>query len=786
VKPRNKILLSCVVASLLASSGYASCPSTSTITISDTNTTGITLSCHDNLNITSSGSIKVFSDTNAIAAVNSDSYGSIINSGLITTNSSGKGGHASGIMQYTNANNITNNGTIEIHSAEGSFSVGIGQMFNTKLDSAGDGIWIPSGENFTNEGNITNHGTIKVDSNTGIAAGMIEAYGNVKNSGIIEANSSTAAVGVWSLHGNIENSGTITANSSSNTSAGIAGWDGNITNSGTIVIKGENNYDVGIFAVGYGDQTIRNSGTIEIDSNSSHDAGIWISTNNQYYADANITIINSGTITANTAIRTDSYSYGTSLIKNQGVMNTSAIYAPTSVLINSGTINLHNSDMFDGASIIRVKNFTQTASGTLSIDANLSSDGTSTNPTVRADSATIADGSTINVNVMSDSPTTTKAFLDSNGTVNNVIVTHYGIDTNTTKLNITDDSPVLDFEAFMNDSNTTLNLKAVEAKIIAPKDKPLTAVSTPTIGIETLSLINTVVQGRQNDMRGLGSGDIAFKNRHMWFKPFGMYTKQDNKDGINGFDAHTYGFGIGVDGEYKEGKRAGLAFFYSNTDLDVNNVTQSNSLDVFNLIAYGSNPVVDDKTMLFYQIGAGIQKNNAKRYASQNNQTAKADYTSHSYYAQVKVTRDYNINDKLTLVPAIKGAFRYFKSPSYTESGAGAYNLSVDGTSTTQALLGLAANMKYKINDKTKFISNVALDYDFNNDAQSVNAYYQGTPGVVFNTKGIKNNALSYGLGLGISRELKKNLVFNLKYSLNGRGSDFINHSLQAKFRWKF
>ncbi len=243
---------------------------------------------------------------------------------------------------------------------------------------------------------------------------------------------------------------------------------------------------------------------------------------------------------------------------------------------------------------------------------------------------------------------------------------------------------------------------------------------------------------------------------------------------------------MGIDGEYKEGRRAGLAFFYSNTDLNINDVVQSNSLDVFNLIAYGGNPVIDDKTMLFYQAGAGVQKNNAKRYVSQNGQTAKADYTSQSYYAQVKVTRDYDINDKLIVTPAIKGALRYFKSPSYTESGAGAYNLSVDSVSTTQVLLGLATNIKYKINDKTKFISNLALDYDFNNDAQSVNAYYQGTPGVVFNTSGIKNNALSYGLGLGMSRELKKNLVLNIKYSLNGRGSDFINHSVQAKFRWRF
>lgn len=785
MKFQNRVLLSCVVASIVSSGVFAG--ALDDIVINDANTTGVTLMRTQSLNITQSGSIKVFSDTNATAAVNSDSNGSIVNSGLITTNSSGHGGYAGGIMQHTNANNITNNGTIETNSTAGSWSVGIGQMFSITFNNAGNGrLQIPSNVNYTDEGNIANNGTINVDSNTNLAAGIIEFYGDVENSGVIEANSSDAAVGVLNLHGNIENSGTINVDSSGYVSAGIAGWDGNITNSGTIVTKAENGYGVGIFSSAYDDKniSITNSGTITVDGTSGDNMGIWANS----YGNTTITNTATGTITAATAIKVSSDG-ASSLIQNQGTINTSAIYAPTSVLINQGTINLHNSDMFDGASTIRVGTFTQTATGILSIDANLTdTNGTIsvTNPTVKAVRATMANGSTINVNVISDSSATIQAFLDENGTVDNVIVTRDGVDANTTKLNITDNSPVLDFEAFMNDTNTTLSLKAVEAKIIAPKDRPMTAVSTPAIGIETLNILDTVVQNRQSSMRGLGSGDIAFKDRHMWFKPFGMYTKQDNKDGINGFDAHTYGFGMGIDGEYKEGRRAGLAFFYSNTNLDINNITQSNSLNAFNLIAYGSNPIADDKTMLFYQVGAGAQKNNAKRYVSQNGQTAKADYISQSYYAQVKVTRDYDINDKLTLVPAIKGALRYFKSPSYTESGAGAYNLSVDSVSTTQVLLGLAGNMKYKINDRTKFISNVALDYDFNNDAQSVNAYYQGTPGVVFNTSGIKNNALSYGLGLGISRELKKNLVLNIKYNLNGRGSDFINHSIQAKFRWRF
>ena len=751
MKFKNRVLLSCITASMISSGMFADSCSRNIVTIDDVNTTGVVLKICEDLDITAEGSIQITNDTNDtyVKAVDfNDSNANITNSGTITVNSQGDITKNYGVYGYYGYYaNITNSGTINVGS----------------------------------EGNST--------GNYGISG----YYSDITNSGTISINSegkNNSNIGLCGGYSNIANSGTITINSIGQRTKnyGIYGYDSDITNSGTITV-GESSASIGIFAI---DSNVTNSGTINVNATALHAFGIY----ERNDKDSNISVINtaSGTITASEAI--DINGIGTSLIKNQGTINTSLISSWSSTLINSGTINLHNftihryhNSPLTKSGFIKTKIFNQTSTGTLSIDANLTDDGHNgvsvRNSAVRAmDSATLDDGSTINVNVISERAGITQRFLDQNGTVKHIITAQREIDTNTTKLNITDNLPVLDFEAFMDDTNTTLNLKVVKAKTIAPKDKPLAAASTPTIGMEILNTLGAVVQARQNDMRGLGSGDMAFKDKHMWFKPFGMYTKQDNKDGINGFDANTYGFGMGIDGEYKEGRRAGFAFFYSNTSLDINDVIQTDDMNVFNLVAYGSNPVADDKTMLFYQAGAGVQKNNAKRYVTANSKTAKADYTSQSYYIQAKVTRDYGINDKLMITPAIKGALRYFKAPSYTESGAGVLNnMSVDSVSTTQVLLGLAANMKYKINDKTNFISNVTLDYDFNNDAQSVSGYYQGIP---FNTSGIKNSALSYGLGLGISRELKKNLVLNLKYSLNGRGNDFINHSIQAKFRWRF
>ena len=733
MKSQNRVLLSCIVASLLSSGAYAGseCSPATLITIGDANTTGVELTCHDNLNVTSAGSIQVTAVP--YIAVQSSSDGYITNSGIISANSSTS---ALGINQNIGnvlLGDVTNSGTIRVTSG-----------------SSGSGYGIHQFAYGGTSGNIINSGTITITGNSSSNLRAIDQFGYYSG-----------------IDGNIINSGTITITGEAGSQAlailqNVSGGEhinGNIVNSGTITVDGTG---TAISQFGEGTGSITNTST--------------------------------GTITAYTAFDIHGGGSGdggsgivyTNAIINQGVVDTSRIRASYSPLTNSGTIKLRHSF------ISHVRNFTQTASGILSIDLTLLDEGDgfmAISPTLRAESnATIADGSTIHVNVIGNGLEQT--FKDQNKTVDNVVVAGEKMTANPDNIHVTDNSDVLDFEAYMNSENA-LGLKLVESEVTptptptpTPIERPQIVVATPTLGSETLNVLNTVIQARQDSARGLGSGDLAFNDKHFWFKPFGVYTKQDDKNGKNGFDANTYGFGIGADGEYKEGRRAGIAFFYSNSSLDINNVAQESDLDAFNFIVYGSNPIIDDKSRLFYQAGAGFQKNTSKRYLT--SQTAKADYTSRSFYAQVKAIKYYKINDKLTITPAIEGSYRYFYTPSYSEKGAGNSNLNVRSSSTSEVLLGILSKFEYEINDDTHFISNVAFTYDFNNDANSVDASFQGSPGVVFNTKGIKNNALSYELGLGIAKILQKNLVVDVKYDLYGKGSGFINHAVMAKFKYKF
>jgi len=496
-----------------------------------------------------------------------------------------------------------------------------------------------------------------------------------------------------------------------------------------------------------------------------------------------------GTINADVAFY-DANNAGSGTITNYGTINTAFAFAPNFDFINKRRLHLYTQN--NTGNFLEFKSFTQSKDGIVSFDTHLLSDGTVDKVAIGAGQISLADKSTIFVNLISKNAARTKAFLSNGATVDNLFSTFplnnvlKTIDVNLTKINVTSNAPILTFTPLLNSSKTILKLKATINRNFNIKYKPIVRVSTPTLLRENLNILDSIIQTRQNDTIGMNSGDKLFKSKHFWFKPFGSHIRQKDVTGIDGYSANTVGFGIGVDGEYKQNRRFGFSFFFSNSNLDVNNLSQTNKINSFELAAYGNQSILDYKSMLFYQIGVGLQKHKTKRYIDIANQTAVGNFNSKSFYAKTKIQRIYKLSDKIDIIPALKGSYGYFNIPSYVESGAGGYDLSISGSSFSQTIVGSQISLKYKMDNNTKFISNMAVNYDFNNNTQSVDSSFQSAPGIIFNTQGIKNSALTYGFSLGISKQIKQNFSFNLRYMLDVKGSDFVHHLISTRFLWKF
>ena len=612
--------ISLVVSALLLSVSTQSIASSSSdITINDANTTGLSGSYGD-INITSNGSITNLNGNGiGIKANPFASNGTILNNGSITVTSTDIHTNATGIdvENMNDTASIVNNGTIAVNS-----------------NARGRGIFIM---NMNDTASIVNSGTISIVANKGTGIITNKSNGFILNSGTISivANKGT---------GIIANNGT-----------------GSVLNSGTISIVA-NDHSYGIYSAG--DTNITNSGTIDVRNASG-----------EFFEDG--------------------YSFTGKSITNTstGIMNGN-IYAEGTVT-NSGTISLANATA-------DIDIFKQTATGTLKVI--LDHDGTSpSNSKILAENATIADNSNFFVDVTSGAKNNSSTLLDTNLTI---ITASNSLSVDASTQNVDDNSLIFNFKAWKTGNNfgfTVVKGASIEdtikkagtslqsggaAKVLdnipagnPDIDKfkrslpdntkaaalavagatPTATVDAATLGGQLINTMSSVVQARQASVRGFSSGDVAFSDKNIWFKPFGGYTNQDNVDGITGFKANSFGLGFGVDGEYKAGSRVGLALFYTKADVDTNDIDQTSDLDVFTLIAYGSNPILDDKTNLFYQIGYAYQTTDTSRVVS-GVKTATSDYNAQSLYLQLKATRDVKINDSFIIKPALVTSYTYFKN----------------------------------------------------------------------------------------------------------------------------
>ena len=608
-----------------------------------------------------------------------------------------------------------------------------------------------------------------------------------------------------------------------------------ITNNGTVNSNHSSGTAYGLYTTLKSSDTITNNGTILVNG-SLGSIGIYLNG-----ATVGGIVSNSGAITAkqNGNLDSNSYAFYSSVsnvvtVNNSGTMNGN-IKLTKGTFTNSGTVSLpHN------ATNASIENFVNEATGILEIGLK-TTDGVAGNATyskLTTTNATFNSGSTIKVNVQG---TDSNVTLLKDAVFNDVVSATGTLTVNGT-LNITDNSALLNFERVNNDA-TTIDIKAVQAQSVGQtisgnnsnakaaagtlqiivdnsgsysqmngvvtalnglstnaqveravdSTTPQTTTSSFTASSQISNNVSNIVTQRQtitmngaSGVAGVNSGDELLASKNVWVKPYGSLGSQSDKNGINGFDIDTYGIGIGFDGEYKKDKQIGMGFFYTKADVDVNNVSQNSDIDVYSLIFYGNEPIVDDKTHFLYQLGYSYQDTSSQRDIAFMSTNAKADYESHVASVDLRVLRDYQINKDVLLQPLVSTTYRYFKTPSYSETGAGALNLDVKDFSSSEVILGVGTLAYYTLDKDSRLFGNVNVGYDLKDDNNIVTSSYQGASGLSFDTAGIDNGRVSYDLGMGYENDLTELSNLSFTYNYQGEGTDYTNHVVSAKYTYKF
>ncbi|MFS0758060.1 autotransporter outer membrane beta-barrel domain-containing protein [Noviherbaspirillum sp. 1P10PC] len=315
---------------------------------------------------------------------------------------------------------------------------------------------------------------------------------------------------------------------------------------------------------------------------------------------------------------------------------------------------------------------------------------------------------------------------------------------------------------------------------------PLIAAGSGNVSRSTLSNVNQIVQSRMDSARGMSSGDMFIADQRAWVKPFGSWANQADRDGVAGFKSRSYGLVTGVDADVSKTMRVGAAFAYSRIDVDSRSsvAPQGSNVDSYQLIGYGS-VNLGNRTDLNWQADIGHNDNKSHRQISFANLRAQSDSSSNTAHAGAALGRDLTLSDRTTFTPSVRADYTWIRDRGYTENGADALNLSVEGRTTKSFVIGVDGRVQHRVGDRGTLVGNLGLGYDTMDQKNTIVSTFAGNPGAAFTLSGIEAGRVVSRAGLGYVYQVKNGVDLTARYDLEHR-TGLNNQTASIKARWAF
>ena len=306
--------------------------------------------------------------------------------------------------------------------------------------------------------------------------------------------------------------------------------------------------------------------------------------------------------------------------------------------------------------------------------------------------------------------------------------------------------------------------------------------------------LNQIMQGRQNQLRGLSSGEEYIGGREAWMKGFGSRANQDSVNNVSGYKVNTGGLAIGVDKALSPKSNMGAVFAFGNSSMSSNNSAAASGITIntYQLGVYGDTYIRPD-LQINYQLDGGLNNNKEYRNLSSFNGVsgvgssstgvnANANYNSYSAHLGSGLKKFVNLGEKTTLIPSARVDYTTVRSQGYTENGAGVLNLTVNSQTYNMLVPSADFRIDQMLGEKLRFSVNAGAGYNLlNNQVQSTSAYQGG--GSVFTTNGLQTSPWSYNGGLGLSGRISKEVELNVRYDTQFTTSGYNNQMVSGKIK---
>jgi outer membrane autotransporter protein len=297
----------------------------------------------------------------------------------------------------------------------------------------------------------------------------------------------------------------------------------------------------------------------------------------------------------------------------------------------------------------------------------------------------------------------------------------------------------------------------------------------------SMQALNQVIQGRSNSLRGMASGDEYIGNRDMWMKGFGSWANQNDVNGVAGYKVNTGGLAIGVDQGFTPKLNIGAVLALSNSGVSSNSNSAHSGVTINSYQAglYGDY-TIEKNIIANAQADIGMNQNKEYRNITFMGTNANGNYNSYSAHLGTGVKYLMPINPENTFIPSVRVDYTTVQSQAYSESGAGALNLSVAKQTYNTLIPSADVRIDHSLDSKMTLSANAGAGYNtLNNQVSATSAYAGG--GTTFATNGLQVSPWLYNAGVGVTGQIDKNLQLNVRYDNVFSPTGYMNQMISAK-----
>jgi outer membrane autotransporter protein len=339
-------------------------------------------------------------------------------------------------------------------------------------------------------------------------------------------------------------------------------------------------------------------------------------------------------------------------------------------------------------------------------------------------------------------------------------------------------------------------VQQVEEKLatLIPNVSGAATSSIVSVGTSTGSIMNTRVaslRAGESYGSGMAAGNGA-EGGHFWGQVFGSTADQDRRQRIAGYDSDTYGTVLGVDTEFWDNIRTGLAFAYASTDVSGHDANRTQTdINSYQLSLY-SDYDLPDSYYLTGQISYMYSDIDSTRYnvAQLAGNNAHADYSSNQYSIRSEVGREWRVDGtRFSLTPAGTFNYTYVDVEGYSERGAGGLSLR-DVASDDLQILEFGGKLKVEAKFEDHAGGSITPNlhagyaYDVIGDKVATSARFAGG-GTAFQTEGFEPAQHTLSGGAGLTWKTASDFELNLNYDYEYK-SDYEAHSGFVRAGYKF